>query len=373
MRIDFIITELFVGGAERCLTALATGMAELGDDVRVFSIGSLPAENRQDGEQGALVEKLQNAGIEIVSANANTIREAVPAYRQLRQWLKESRPDVCQTFLHHANVLGTLAANSAGVRNRVAGIRVAESKAVRCVIEKFALRASTSVICVSRAVERFAVERLGCPAAKLLVIPNGVDASHFSNAEPFDWPQIGWPQNAVVTLYVGRLHQQKGIELLQSEIDQLAPAGSNQRLLLVGDGPLRSELETWAEERGPQQVQLLGWRPDIASLMAGSRLIVLPSHYEGMPNVILEAMATGKPVVCSRVEGSQELLKHDWDQQSFPAGDGVQMARLASRYIEQQDLAMTAGARNQSLVSQHHALTSMVADYRSHYQKLMNR
>ena len=110
------------------------------------------------------------------------------------------------------------------------------------------------------------------------------------------------------------------------------------------------------EERGPRQVQLLGWRPDIASLMAGSRLIVLPSHYEGMPNVILEAMAAGKPVVCSRVEGSQELLKHDWDQQSFPAGDGVQMARLASHYLEQQDLALKAGTRNQSFVSQNHAL-----------------
>jgi len=369
MRIDFIITELFVGGAEHCLTALATGMAEQGDDVRVFSIGSLPERNRQD----ALVEKLRKADIEITSANANTGREAVSAYRQLRQWLKESRPDICQTFLHHANVLGTLAAKSAGVQHRVAGIRVAESKAFRCAIEKFALRASTTVICVSRAVERFAAERLGCPAAKLLVIPNGVDAGHFSNAEPYHWPDIGWPQNAIVTLYAGRLHPQKGIELLQAEIDQLAPVGSNQRLLLVGDGPLRSELETWAEKRGPQQVQLLGWRPDIASLMAASRLIVLPSHYEGMPNVILEAMAAGKPVVCSRVEGSQELLKHDWDQQSFPAGDGVQMARLASRYIEQQDLAMTAGAGNQSLVRQHHALASMVAEYRSHYQELLNR
>jgi len=373
MRIDFIITELFVGGAERCLTELAVGMAELGDEVRVFSIGSLPDGGPNDGGRGALLEKLQCAGVEVASGNADANRECVSAYRQLRQWLKESKPDVCQTFLHHANVLGTLAAKSAGVRNRVAGIRVAESKAVRCTIEKFALKASTSVICVSRAVERFAAKRLGCPAAKLMVIPNGVDAGRFSNAEPFDWPQIGWPQNAVVTLFVGRLHQQKGIELLQSEIDQLAPNGSNQRLLLVGDGPLRSELKTWAEELGPQQVQLLGWRPDIASLMAGSRLIVLPSHYEGMPNVILEAMAAGKPVVCSRVEGSQELLKHDWDQQSFPAGDGVQMARLASRYLEQQDLALTAGTRNQSLVSQHHTLGTMVKHYRSHYRKILDR
>jgi len=368
MRIDFIITELFVGGAERCLTELALRMAELGDEVRVFSIGSLPS-----GDRGALVKRLQASGIEVVSGNADSTREVVSAYRQLRQWLTESKPDICQTFLHHANIVGTLAAKSAGVRNRVAGIRVAESRAFRCAVEKIALKASTSVICVSHAVERFAANRLGCPTAKLVVIANGVDTVHFSSAEPFDWSQIGWPTDAVVTLFVGRLHQQKGIELLQSEIDKLAPSGSDQRLLLVGDGPLQSELETWARKRGPQQVQLLGWRPDIASLIAGSRLIVLPSHYEGMPNVILEAMAAGKPVVCSRVEGSQELLKHDWDQQSFPAGDGVQMARLASHYLEQQDLALKAGTRNQSFVSQNHALAGMVNHYRSHYQKLLDR
>ncbi len=367
MRIDFVITELFVGGAERCVTELAIGMASAGDKVRLFSLGSLPT-----GERGSLVKRLTDCGIEVASGNANTSLQVMSAYSQLRKWLSLSDADVCQTFLHHANVLGTFAAKSAGIQTRVAGIRVAESKGLRCRLESYALKSSQSVICVSEAVEKFAASQLGCSRAKLTVIPNGVDAKSFSTAKSFDWAQIGWPRDAAVSLFVGRLHPQKGIELLQSKVDELAPRGSNRRLVLVGDGPLRAELESWASNCGPEQVQLLGWRPDVASLMAGCRLVVLPSRYEGMPNVILEAMASGKPVVCSRIEGSQELLQHDWLQQTFEVGDSQQMTVLASRFLDNASIATATGAANQQLVNQHHSLVSVVKRYRDHYEDLVH-
>ena len=367
MRIDFVITELFVGGAERCLTELAVSMASAGDEVRVFSLGSLPND-----ERGSLVKRLTDFGIEVSSANANTSLQIMSAYSQLRKWLSHSDADVCQTFLHHANVLGTLAAKSSGIQTRVAGIRVAEPKRLRCRIERYALKSSQSVICVSEAVEKFTASYLGCPASKLTVIPNGVDSKSFSTATGFDWAEIGWPSNAAVSLFVGRLHPQKGIELLQSKIDELAPRGSNRRLALVGDGPMRAELESWAANCGPEQVQLLGWRPDVDSLMASSRLVVLPSRYEGMPNVILEAMASGKPVVCSRVEGSQELLQHDWLQQTFEVGDSQQMIMLASRFLDNASIATATGDANQQFVKTHHSWASVVKRYRDHYEDLIH-
>lgn len=366
MRIDFVITELFVGGAERCLTELAAGMANAGDEVRVFSLGSLPTD-----ERGSLVKRLTDCGIEVSSADANTNLQFISAYSKLRKWLSKSNADICQTFLHHANILGMFAAKSAGIRTRIAGIRVAESKGVRCRLEKYALYSSQSVICVSQAVEKFAASELGCPPSKLTVIPNGVDAKFFSRANRFDWTQLGWPSDAAVSLFVGRLHPQKGIKLLQAKVNELAPQGSKRRLLLVGDGPLRSELESWATKCGPQQVQLLGWRPDVADLMASSRLIVLPSLYEGMPNVILEAMASGKPVVCSRVEGSHELLRHDWLQQTFEVGDAQQMISLASRFLDSASLANATGAANQDFVTQNHSMVSVVKRYRDHYETVL--
>ena len=368
MRIDFVITELFAGGAERCLTELVLGLTASGDSVRVFSCGSLPT-----GPQQHLLNRLESAGIEVKSGGTNSPMGVFSVYRQLRNWLRDSKPDVCQTFLHHANVLGTLAAKSAGIPIRVGGVRVAETRPLRCRLERMAVQRMHSVVCVSRAVEQFAHQRLGCHANHSIVIPNGVDARRFAAAAPADWSSIGWPADAVVSLYIGRLHAQKGIELLQQQIDSIAPVGSNRRLLLVGDGPLRKDLQAWVNRVGESRAQLLPWRSDVAPLMRACRVLVLPSHYEGMPNVVLEAMAAGRPVVCSRVQGSDELLGHARDQQTFPAGDSAEMKCLVERYLSDEALGARVGSENQARVQSDFSIPAMVEAYRAHYRMLLGR
>jgi glycosyltransferase involved in cell wall biosynthesis len=287
--------------------------------------------------------------------------------------LGERPPDICQTFLYHANVLGTHAAVAAGVPVRVGGIRVAESKWLRCRIERAAVRRMHSVVCVSQSVGRFASDRLGCESDRLTVIPNGVDVARMANAVPVAWSRWGWPDDAVVSLFVGRLHRQKGIELLQQQIDHLAPVGSNRRLLLVGDGPLADQLQRWVASIGEDRVKRLPWQADVAPLMRAARLLILPSHYEGMPNVVLEAMAAGRPVVCSRVQGSEELLSHRRDLQSFPPGDAVAMKTLAEHFLRDERLSDQIGRENQSQVSSRFSLPAMVAAYREHYRELLAR
>ena len=373
MRIDFVITELFVGGAERCLTELAIGLQESGDQVRVFSIGSLPPPDQGQGNQRLLVERLEKAGIPIASANSNSPRQAFSAFRQLKQWLQASRPDICQTFLFHANVLGTQAAKSADLPIRVGGIRIAESKWLRCQIERRAVSQMDSVICVSNAVKEFTDARLGCDPQKSLVIPNAVDVTRFATATPFDWTTVGWPAQSKVSLFVGRLHPQKGIELLQQQIDAIAPVNSDQKLLLVGDGPLRSDLESWANRFGKDRVLLLSWQTNIAPLMRACRVLILPSHYEGMPNVVLEAMAAARPVVCSQVEGSGELLSHSPEKQGFPPGDSLAMKNIVEQFLSNAVLCDQIGEDNQARVRNDFSISAMVDSYRSHYRTLLTR
>ncbi len=365
MRIDFVITELFVGGAELCLTELAIGLAASGDDVRVFSLASLPG-----GQQRHLVQRLEAANIPVESAGADRATQFLSASRAVKSWLASSPPDICQTFLHHANLLGTFAAKSAGVETIVGGLRVAEAKMFRCWLERQAVKRMTSLVCVSQAVADFAANRLSCPAKKLIVIPNGVDVSRFAAAEPFCWNDIDWPADSIVTLFVGRLHPQKGLDLIQAQIDRLAPGGSNHRVLLVGDGPLREDLQRWAAAVGQDRVKLLGWQPEIAPLIRAARVLLLPSRYEGMPNVVLEAMASGKPVVCSRVEGIQELLAHDRDQQSFVSGDTGAMAALVESFLGDKTHSSETGIKNQQRVRDKFSIATMVNTYRQHYQML---
>lgn len=370
MRVHFVITELFVGGAERCLTELAIGLAESGDEVAVFSIGSLPS-----GQQRMLVDRLQDAGIAIESAAADSVLQSARAYRQLKEWFRSSKamPDICQTFMFHANVLGTAAARSVGIEACVGGLRVAEARPVRCQIERLAVKRMQSLACVSQEVQRFAHDRLACTRDKSIVIPNGVDVTRFATASPTSWSKIGWPADAIVSLFVGRLHPQKGIELLQQQVDQLAAVGTDRRLLLVGDGPLRPELEAWVSRIGEDRVRLLPWQSDVASLMRACRLLILPSHYEGMPNVVMEAMAAARPVVCSQAEGSQELLAHQREDQCFPLGDSEAMKDLALRFLSDEELADDVGNRNQSRVRNDFSIAAMVDAYRSHYRALCMR
>ncbi|MFK8112912.1 MAG: glycosyltransferase [Rubripirellula sp.] len=368
MRINFVITELFVGGAERCLTELAIGLAEAGDDVHVFSIGSLP-----QGEKRLLVDRLEAAGIPVESGNADSSLKSWSVYRQLNRWFVDTQPKICQTFMFHANVLGTQAAIASGVPIRVGGLRVAEARSLRCRLERRAVRRMESLVCVSAEVQAFAEEKLGCSRASSVVIPNGVDVTRFATARPQSWSSIGWPDDAIVSLFVGRLHPQKGIDLLQKQIDVLAPKGSNRRLLIVGDGPLSKDIECWIARTGDERVKRLPWQADIAPLMKACRVLILPSRYEGMPNVVLEAMAAGRPVVCSRVEGSRELLKHAWESQTFPSGDDQAMKNLAEQVLSDEIQADELGCDNQSRVRIDFSIAAMVDAYRSHYRTLLTR
>ncbi|WP_145169141.1 glycosyltransferase [Rubripirellula lacrimiformis] len=373
MRIDFVITELFVGGAERCLTELALGLADTGDRVRVFSIGRLPGGPNGDDPQAALVRRLQDADIPVESAGADSIWQLRSAYRQVQHWLTQSRPDVCQTFLFHANVIGTHAAKSAGVEVRVGGLRVAEARPIRCRIERSAVKQMTSVVCVSDAVRQFAETRLNCPADQTRVIPNAVNVSRFASAPAFDWQTLGWPADASVALFVGRLHPQKGIELLRDQIDTIAPSGTSRRLLIVGDGPESAVIDRWIDRIGPHRAQRIAWQSDVAPLMRGCRVLILPSRYEGMPNVVMEAMAAGRPAVCSRVEGSAELFGETWDQQTFEVGDGPSMARLADPLLNDAGLADRVGEANRQRMRNQFSIPTMIDAYRSHYRDLAGR
>ena len=170
-------------------------MAELGDEVRVFSIGSLPDGGPNDGDRGALVETAAvPRAVEVASGNADSTREVcvcLPAVTPMAHRIQTRHlPDVSSPCKYCGDscrkIRGRTESRRWHSRRRVEGFSM-------CGQRKFALKASTSVICVSHAVERFAANRLGCPTAKLVVIANGVDTVHFSSAEPFDWSQIGWP------------------------------------------------------------------------------------------------------------------------------------------------------------------------------------
>lgn len=365
MRIDLVISELFVGGAERCLTELAIGLKRGGDEVRVASIAHLPGE-----PHAGLVRRLRDEGITVDSAGCDRPHNVISAFFWLRRWFHQGRPDVVQTMLYHANVLATFAARSAGVPLCVGGIRVAEKIGKRILLERQAVKRMDAVVCVSGSVRGFAEAVFGNALPQTVVIGNSVDVDAVARVQPVDWRSFGWPVDADVLLFVGRLHHQKGLDVLVEAIEPLLGPLGTMRVLLVGEGPQRESLESVARRLGQSRFQLAGWRPDPLPMIKACRVLVLPSRYEGMPNVILEAMAAGKPVAASRVEGVEELLGDAADGQTCPPDDPAALRELIQRLWLDRQAADALGRWNRQRAEERHSPEESAAAYRQLYRSL---
>lgn len=370
MRIDLVITEVFVGGAERCLTELAIGLARRGDRVRVASIGSLP-----HGQQGVLVERLRAADIEVFSASCDHPLHCLRARAQLRDWMRQDPADLVQTMLFHANILGTMAAKAAGIHIRVGGVRVAERSRLRKITEAWAMKRMDAVVCVSDSVREF-VKQVHKTKTPLHVIGNSVDLQQADATPQVDWRQLHaahGPLGDQVLLFVGRLHIQKGVDVLLRALPELLDRYPDLQVVIVGDGPLRGWIESRANEMGRKRVAVIGWRSDAHSLIKGCRLLVLPSRYEGMPNVVMEAMAASKPVAATRVEGVNELLREGASDQTCPPDDGTALGHLIDHLWRDSDRAKLIGQRNREIIAAHHGTEAMVECYRDLYRSLIDQ
>jgi glycosyltransferase involved in cell wall biosynthesis len=299
LRIAFCVTELDPGGAERALVELATGLDRGRFSPRVYCLSG----------RGALVDRLEAAGIETVLLRARSRRD-LGVFRRLKNELLRQRPHVLQTWLFHANLAGRLAGWWAGVPVILSGIRVAERRSKWPLrLDRWTQSLVDAHVCVSAAVRDFSQQVAGLDPRKLRVIPNGVEARRFAEAQPWDGRTVGIPPESPVMVAAGRLDRQKGFDLLLQAIVAGGPFPRDPHWVVVGEGPERANLERQIEERGlTRSVHLLGWRTDLPAILKGATGFVLSSRWEGMPNVVLEAMAAGLPVVAFDVEGVRELV-----------------------------------------------------------------
>lgn len=360
-------TELAVGGAEQALVELALGLDRQRFDIQVVSLKPCPSAPRD-----RLVRRLREGGIEPHFLGAKLKLSGPRTLWRLRQFLRRQRPDVLQTFLFHANVLGPMAARMVGVPCVVTGLRVAErTRRWRAWVEARAARGAARHVCVSQAVADFAREKLGLREERLLVIPNGVDAQRFAAARSADLQQLGVLPGRRMIVCVGRLDWQKGLDRLMEVAPGLLEQLPEHDLMLVGNGPEHALIESVARRKNiAPRVHLVGWQDDVPGILAASELLVLPSRWEGMPNVVLEAMASGLPVVAMRVEGVEEILGPGAEQQIVPQGDSQAFLDRVVSILSDEEKAGLLGEANVARVVDSFSWTNTVGQYAALYESL---
>jgi glycosyltransferase involved in cell wall biosynthesis len=367
IRLALVITELEPGGAERCLVNLATRIDRARFEAVVYSIQPRPTRGKDQ-----LVLQLESAGVPVRFAEIRSKWEAPLAISRMKKLLSEQQPQIVQNFLFHANLLGTLAAQGIGVPHVLLGIRVADPRQSRAWIERRTAKGASKIVCVSQSVADDCRKR-GYPAEKLVVIPNGVDAERLMVAKPIDLTSLGLPAGRKAFVFVGRLHEQKDLRELVASLPELLARLPEHDLLIVGEGPQRRALERLARELEiANRVHFVGWRADVPEILAAAEMLVLPSRWEGMPNVVLEAMAAGKPVVATRAEGVAELLGDGASLQTVAVGNVPEFTKLILQIAQDSQIGIAIGKTNRERVLQEFSLQKMVQKYEQLFGSLVS-
>ena len=316
---------------------------------------------------------------------------AKPPGQGFRQWprwtrlLRELRPD-----LVHTRNLAALemqpAAWAAGVRARVHGEHGRDIEDVHGTSRRHRWMRRLHRpfvqhwVALSGELEGYLHDAVGVPAARVTRICNGVDDQRFAPApgggrppiagSPFNDPRL-WLLGTV-----GRMQTVKAQPLLVQAFAQALrerPAlVERTRLVLVGDGPLRAECEALVREAGiAPLVWLAGERSDVPDVMRGLDCFVLPSLAEGISNTILEAMASGLPVLATRVGGNAELLADGETGEIVSPGDVAALASAIGRWAADPARAAAAGQAGRRRVERQFSLGAMVAAYEGVYRRVL--
>jgi starch synthase (maltosyl-transferring) len=363
-RIVYVITDLDVGGAEKCCAQLAMGLDRSRWQSSVCSLSP----------PGAMAERIAHAGIPVYSLGARHGGDAPWALWRLVRLLTQIQPVLVHTFLFHANVVGRVAASLAGTSHIVSSIRVAEKRyRHHWVLENVTCRLSDQVVCVSDAVAAFTRRHSRVPLARLTVIPNGIDTSTLLESRGLDRTVLGVPSHGIAGLYVGRLDVQKGVDVLLHALALAQRHSSGLHIVIAGAGPEQASLVDLARQLHiDSHVHFLGWRDDVPALLRAADFFVLPSRWEGMPNAVLEAMAAGLPVIATRVEGLTQLVR-DGETGKLVGIDRPEELAEAMIELAGDRAARARYGRNAQEIARHQfSLSHMIAQYEQLYESLLS-
>jgi starch synthase (maltosyl-transferring) len=361
--VALVITDLDIGGAERMLVALATRL-----DRRRWRPSVICLDH-----EGRLAGSLRVAGL-VVDCLGVRPRQPLRALALLVRSLRRQAPRLVQSFLFHANVAARLAAPWAGAPWVLGGLRVAEhQKRWHQMLDRLTARLSAGSVCVSRGVERFSREVVGLPSERLTVIPNGVDLARFDEVEPLPRAALGIPPGADLALAIGRLDVQKGVADLLDAAEWVIARRPDWHLVLAGDGPERPRLlaRIAAQRALTERIHWLGRRDDVPALLAAADVLVLASHWEGMPNVVLEAMAARRPVVATAVEGSEDLVTPGRTGWLVPPRDPTALGQALLEAALDPERRRRYGAAGRTRVETEFSVERMVMAYERLWARLL--
>jgi sugar transferase (PEP-CTERM/EpsH1 system associated) len=360
-----VIDSLAIGGLENGVVNLINTAGPRFRHVIVCITGSGPLRDRlKPAVEVFIIGKRPGKDLAAFLRLVRVLRVVRPAIVHSRNW---------------AALDAIPAARLAGVRVVVHGEHGREAAdpegqdARRNRVRRFLCPLVSQFVTVSHDLERWLVEGVGVSAGKVVTVPNGVDITRFGHSNREEARKaLELPVDALVVGTVGRLDPVKDQTALVRAFAALLPAHSDAWLVIAGDGPCRNDLvRLIASLRVADRVRLLGERQDVPRVLGAMDLFVLPSVAEGMSNTILEAMASGLPIVATRVGGNPELVEDGANGRLIPRQDHTALTAAMATYLDDGHLRAVHGKASRQRATDHFSLHRMSDAYVRLYGRLL--
>lgn len=381
VRVLHIITRLIVGGAQEATILTAAMLDKAAWTVHILS-------GPQTGSEGSLIEHTRALGVPL-TIEPTLVRELsplkdLPAWLKMTRFIKQGGYTIVHTHSSKAGILGRWAAKAAGVPIIVHTVHGwAHNDYQRALIRQIYIGLEKITLPITAKLTTDSVLNIdkglqdGIGRRENYVdtpIRCGIELDRFGHPQVSpEQTRTAWniPPDAVVVGTVGRLSPQKSPLDFVRTAGMIAQKFPQAWFVMVGDGPLRPDVEALIAELGlSHRFVLTGLRDDIPEILAMFDLFLLPSLWEGLPRVLPQAMATGLAIVATAVDGNVEAIRDGINGRLTPPGQPAAMAQAALELLNQPDLRTQMGQAGRHIAVEFGA-QKMVTEIDRLYRQLM--
>ncbi len=365
-RVLFVVNGFAPGGGELKLL-------ELVERLRVRFPGAYRCVVCSVGQGGVLEERFRQAADRVAVYPKRCAWDA-GLIRRVAGLIREERIDLVQTTLFYADVIGAVASRITGVKAVVSWEAVTQPYGpLHLAAFRLASKWMTLSVAVSEAIRRQVSGERRVPVSKTRAILYGVDTDRFKPLPGAAGRRgLGLKGKGPVFGVIARLTEQKGHRYLLEAASAAIRRRPDLRFVFAGDGPLRQSLEAQARDLGiGDRVLFLGHRTDVPALLAAFDVFVLPSLYEGLPNAVLEAMACGRPVVATAVDGTPEVVDNGVTGLLVPPRDPARLSEALLKLAGDARLRSRMGREARRRAVGRHGVDRQVNAFHALYRELL--
>ena len=347
IQILYLITEYSVGGAEKAMVRILSGFNRDKYDITVVAL--------RNGS-GKLLPELAKIDIKTEVLGAKTKYDFLHVAIHLYKLLRKIKPQILICSLYHPTILGRIIGRLAGTPI-IINWEVSENLGgfLRVLINRITLNLSDKIFCDSKQVSEKLTKTLRCPDDKIEIAPTGgLDLMTYNH-------QCKNSDSSVKIGIVGRLVEPKGYEYFVDTAKIVTNSRENIYFSIVGDGPDFSKIKNMIEELElTDKVKLLGYRSDIPDLLSEWDIYVQSSLWEGLCLTVVEATASGLPIVATDVGGIPESVIDGYNGFLVPPKDPKALADKIIKLIDSPELRKTMGERSRKIAEEKYSLENMV-------------